>query len=303
MRRLEALRKNYAANKMLYWLSLPIVLYVFVFQYIPMGGLLMAFQDYSLTKGIFGSKWVGLKNFETFFNGLYFGRTMRNTLMLSFLDLAFAFPAPILFALMLNEVKHARFKKTIQTVSYMPHFISMIVVVGIINDFTNSSGLIAGVVTALGGTAKSYIAMPQYFRTIYTVSSVWQSIGFNSIIYLSALSGIDAQLYEAAEIDGAGRIRQLIHVTFAGLSSTIIIMLIMRCGAILSVNFEKVLLMYSPATYETADVISTYVYRMGVEGQKFGYSTAVGLFNSIVGFVLIVGANKLSKTFTEVSMF
>lgn len=299
----KAIRRNYAANKMLYWLSLPIVIYIFVFNYIPMGGLLMAFQDYSLTRGILGSKWVGFKNFETFFSGLYFGRTMRNTLMLSLLDLVFAFPAPILFALMLNEVKHSGFKRTIQTVSYMPHFISMIVVVGIINDFTNSSGVIASIVSSMGGTPRSYIAMPRYFRTIYTVSSVWQSIGFNSIIYLSALSGIDPQLYEAAEIDGAGRIRQLYHVTMAGLFPTIIIMLILRCGSILSVNFEKVLLMYSPATYETADVISTYVYRMGVEGQKFGYSTAVGLFNSVVGFVLIVGANKLSKTFTEVSMF
>ena len=297
------LMKNYQSNKWLYWLILPVVIYVTIFNYIPMAGLVMSFQDYSLTKGIFGSKWVGLDNFVDFFQGLYFERTLRNTLILSLQSLIFAFPAPIILALMLNEVRHSGYKKIVQTVSYMPHFISMIVVAGLIMEFTNSSGVISSIATSLGGTEKSYISLPQYFRPIFIVSEIWQTIGFSSIIYLAALSGVSEELYEAAKIDGAGRIRQLIHITLPGISSTIIIMLILRCGAILNVNFEKVMLLYSPSTYETADVIMTYVYRIGIIKQKIGYSTAVGLINSIAGLLLIVGANKLSKTYTEVSMF
>lgn len=301
--RLRHLYKNYQANKMLYWLIFPIVVYVFIFSYIPMGGLIIAFQDFSITKGILGSKWVGLENFNTFFSGIFFRRTLVNTLVLSLLDMLFSFPAPIILALMLNEVQHLRFKKVIQTVSYMPHFISLVVVAGLIKEFTNSSGIIASIVTALGGTPKSYLALPQYFRSIFIVSNIWQSIGFGSIIYLSALTGVSEDLYEAARIDGANRIQQLIHVTLPGISSTIIIMLILRCGQIMSVNFEKVLLLYSSATYETADVIMTYVYRMGIVKQKIGYSTAVGLFNSVVSLALIVTANSLSRRYSEVSMF
>ena len=301
--RLRHLYKNYQANKMLYWLIFPIVVYVFIFSYIPMGGLIIAFQDFSITKGILGSKWVGLENFNTFFSGIFFRRTLVNTLVLSLLDMLFSFPAPIILALMLNEVQHLRFKKVIQTVSYMPHFISLVVVAGLIKEFTNSSGIIASIVTALGGTPKSYLALPQYFRSIFIVSNIWQSIGFGSISYLSALTGVSEDLYEAARIDGANRIQQLIHVTLPGISSTIIIMLILRCGQIMSVNFEKVLLLYSSATYETADVIMTYVYRMGIVKQKIGYSTAVGLFNSVVSLALIVTANSLSRRYSEVSMF
>ena len=299
----DSLLRNYQKNKMLYWMILPIVVYVFIFSYIPMFGLVMSFQNYSLAKGIFGSKWIGFKNFVDFFNGLYFKRTLGNTLLISFYTLLFALPAPIILALMLNEVQNAPFKKVIQTVSYMPHFISMIVVVSLINEFTKSNGVIASVVTAFGGTPKSYISDPGSFRAVFVVSEIWQTVGFNSIIYLSALAGVNADLYEAAEIDGAGKIAQLFHVTLPGIASTIIIMFIMRCGAMMTVNFEKILLMYSPATYETADVIQTYVYRTGIIKQKIGYSTAVGLFNSVVGLVLIVTANSLSRKYTEISMF
>ena len=294
---------NYKQNRLLYWMLLPSVVYVIIFNYLPMAGLTMAFQDYSLTKGIFGSKWVGLKNFQDFFQGLYFGRTLSNTLILSFLDLLICFPAPIILALMLNEVQHIRYKKLIQTVSYIPHFISMVVAAGLIKEFTNSGGVVAKIVEALGGTPQSYIAMPQYFRAIFIVSQVWQTIGFNSIIFLAALSGIDQELYDAAKIDGATRMQQMWHVTLPGIASTIIIMLILRCGAIMNVNFEKVLLLYSPSTYETADVISTYVYRVGIVKQKIGYSTAVGLFNSVVSLALVLTANKLSRTYTDHSMF
>ncbi len=294
---------NYRQNRMLYWMLLPSLVYVLIFNYLPMAGLAMAFQDYSLTRGIFGSKWVGLKNFQDFFGGIYFSRTLGNTLILSLLDLLICFPAPIILALMLNEVQTMRYKKVIQTVSYIPHFISMVVAAGLIKEFTNSTGVIANIVSALGGTPKSYISLPQYFRSIFTVSQVWQTIGFNSIIFLAALSGIDQELYDAAKIDGANRMQQMWHVTLPGIASTIIIMLILRCGAIMNVNFEKVLLLYSPSTYETADVISTYVYRIGIVKQKIGYSTAVGLFNSVVSLALVLTANKLSRTYTDSSMF
>lgn len=301
--RLKALCVNYRQNKLLYWMILPIVIYVLIFNYLPMCGLVMAFQDYSLGRGIFGSEFVGFENFEEFFSGMYFGRTLGNTLYLSILDLLICFPAPIVLALMLNEVQSKSYKKTIQTISYMPHFISMVVAAGLIKEFASSDGVIAQVVQLFGGTPKSYISLPQYFRPIFTVSQVWQTIGFNSIIFLAALSGINEELYEAARIDGANRMQQLWHVTLPGLASTIIIMLILRCGAIMNVNFEKVLLLYSPSTYSTADVISTYVYRIGIVKQKIGYSTAVGLFNSVVSLILVLSANKLSKTYTETSMF
>ena len=301
--RLKQLARNYRANRMLYWLILPVLIYVLIFNYIPMGGLLIAFQDYSITKGFLGSKWIGLKNFQSFFSGIFFGRTLTNTLVLSLQDMLFSFPAPILLALMLNEVKRLRFKKVIQTVSYMPHFISLVVVASLVKEFTTSSGIVATIVSALGGTPKNYLSMPQYFRSIFVISNIWQSIGFGSIIYLAAISGVNDELYEAACIDGANRIQQLFHVTLPGIASSVMIMLIMRCGQIMSVNFEKVLLLYSPSTYETSDVIMTYVYRMGIVKQKIGYSTAVGLFNSVVAFLLIVTANALSRKYTEISMF
>lgn len=300
---LNKLVKNYRQNPLLYWMLAPVLLYVLIFNYAPMFGLVISFQDYSLTRGVMGSKWIGLKNFEDFFSSMYFGRTLGNTLILSGLDLLVCFPAPIILALMLNEVGCLRFKKTIQTVSYMPHFISMVVVAGLIKEFCSSTGVVAQFVQFFGGKAQSYISQPQYFRAIFTVSQVWQTIGFNSIVFLAALSGIDMQLYEAARIDGAGRLRQTWHVTLPGIIPTIIIMLILRCGAIMNVNFEKVLLLYSPSTYATADVISTYVYRAGIIKQKIGYSTAVGLFNSVVSLLLVLGANALSNRYTESSLF
>lgn len=300
---MNKLVKNYRQNPLLYWMLAPVLIYVLIFNYVPMFGLVISFQDYSLTRGILGSKWIGLKNFEDFFSGMYFGRTLGNTLILSGLDLLVCFPAPIILALMLNEVSCLRFKKTIQTVSYMPHFISMVVVAGLIKEFCSSTGVVAQFVQLLGGTPQSYISQPQYFRAIFTVSQVWQTIGFNSIVFLAALSGIDMQLYEAAKIDGAGRLRQLWHVTLPGIMPTIIIMLILRCGAIMNVNFEKVLLLYSPSTYATADVISTYVYRAGIIKQKIGYSTAVGLFNSVVSLILVLSANYMSNRFTDSGLF
>ena len=294
---------NYRQNKLLYWMILPVLIYVFIFSYIPMFGLIMSFQDYSLTKGIWGSKWVGLKNFKDFFGGMYFGRTLGNTLILSGLDLLICFPAPILLALMLNEVGNMRFKRTIQTVSYMPHFISMVVVAGLIKEFCSSTGPLAQMAQLWGGEARNYLSDPANFRGIFTMSSVWQTIGFNSIVFLAALAGVDMQQYEAAKIDGANRLQQMWHVTLPGIAPTIIIMLILRCGLIMNVNFEKVLLLYSPSTYETADVISTYVYRVGIIKQKIGYSTAVGLFNSVASLILVLSSNWLSNKLTDSGLF
>lgn len=294
---------NYRQNKLLYWMILPVLIYVFIFSYIPMFGLIMSFQDYSLTKGIWGSKWVGLKNFKDFFGGMYFGRTLGNTLILSGLDLLICFPAPILLALMLNEVGNIRFKRTIQTVSYMPHFISMVVVAGLIKEFCSSTGPLAQMAQLWGGEARNYLSDPANFRGIFTISSVWQTIGFNSIVFLAALAGVDMQQYEAAKIDGANRLQQMWHVTLPGIAPTIIIMLILRCGSIMNVNFEKVLLLYSPSTYETADVISTYVYRVGIIKQKIGYSTAVGLFNSVASLILVLSSNWLSNKLTDSGLF
>ena len=294
---------NYRQNKLLYWMILPVLIYVFIFSYIPMFGLIMSFQDYSLTKGIWGSKWVGLKNFKDFFGGMYFGRTLGNTLILSGLDLLICFPAPILLALMLNEVGNIRFKRTIQTVSNMPHFISMVVVAGLIKEFCSSTGPLAQMAQLWGGEARNYLSDPANFRGIFTMSSVWQTIGFNSIVFLAALAGVDMQQYEAAKIDGANRLQQMWHVTLPGIAPTIIIMLILRCGSIMNVNFEKVLLLYSPSTYETADVISTYVYRVGIIKQKIGYSTAVGLFNSVASLILVLSSNWLSNKLTDSGLF
>lgn len=282
---------------------LPIVAYFVIFNYIPMAGIVMAFERFVPTKGVLFSPWIGFKNFTDFFSSYYFFRLIRNTFLLSFYDMIFGFPAPIIFALLLNEIKNKAFKKTIQTISYMPYFISLVVIAGIIVDFTSSTGAITNLVVALGGQRRNLLDDPSLFRTIFVSSNVWQSFGYGSIIYLAALSSIDQQLYEAAEIDGANRWKQTWHITLPGIAPTIIILLILRVGSLLNVGFEKVILLYNPATYETADVISSFVYRKGLLEFNYGYSTAVGLFNSVISLILIFATNKICKKFTETSLF
>ena len=304
MKLLRNISLDFRRNKVIYFLCVPIVAWYIIFHYIPMGGIVISFQDYTPALGLTGSPWIGLDNFTRFFGGEYAFRLIRNTFMLSLLDLIFNFPAPILFALLLNEIHSRAFRRTIQTISYMPYFVSMVVMCGIIVDFTQSGGLISEAVALItGGRAQNLLGNKDYFRTIYTVSSIWQGLGYGSIIYLAALSGVKQDLYEAARIDGAGRWKQTIHVTLPSISSTIVIMFIMKMGTMLSVGSEKVLLLYSPATYETADVISTYVYRNGFETYDYGFSTAVGLFNSVVNTVFLVSANFLCKKYTETSLF
>lgn len=284
-------------------ISLPFVYYV-VFHYIPMYGLLMSFKDYSVAKGIMGSDWVGLRWFTEFFNSIYFFRLLRNTFLLSFYELAFGFSIPILFALLLNEVRHKYFKNIVQTVSYMPHFISLVVVVGMmVNILSPNGGLINVIREHMGYEAISFMSDPSWFRFLYVSSGIWQGFGFSSIIYLAAITGLPQEMFEAATIDGATRMKKIVYITLPSIMPTIIILLILNLGGILNVGFEKILLMYNPAVYETADVISTYVYRRGIVDHDYGYSAAVGLFNAVVSFIFLIIFNRLSRKVSETSLW
>ena len=285
-------------NKHIYVILLPTILFYLIFHYAPMGGLVIAFQKFSVTKGMLGSTWVGLKNFEAFLSDVYFWRLLRNTLMINFWGLLFGFPTPIILALLLNEVKQEKFKKTVQTITYMPHFLSVVVVSSLVLTFVSSNGFINAIIKMCGGDSIAFMSDPKYFRTIYVISDIWQQIGWNSILYISALSGIDQELYEAATIDGAGRWAKLWHITIPGILGTIMITLIMRIGRMLSLGYDKIILLYNPSIYETADVISTYVYRRGLQEADYSYSTAVGMFNSIFNFIFLMAANTFSKKAT-----
>lgn len=304
MKKRKNLLKQIQKNQAYYWMILPVLLYFFVFSYIPIGGLVIAFQDFKPAKGILQSNFVCLKNFTDFFNSIYFGRVLKNTVVLSGLSLLICFPLPIIFALLLNEIRSNKFKKTIQTITYMPYFVSLVVVAGIIIDFTSSDGLIGGtLMRMLTGDKVNLLAETKYFRSIMIVSELWQSLGYSSIIYIAALSGVDQQLYEAAAIDGAGRWKQIWNITLPAISSTIIIMLILKCGTLLSIGAEKIILIYNANIYETADVISTFVYRKGLQEFNYGYSTAVGMFNSVINFILILVSNRLAKRFSDTNLF
>jgi putative aldouronate transport system permease protein len=298
-----AIKRDFRLNYMLMIMILPILVYFAIFHYGPMYGLQIAFRDYRPRQGITGSQWVGLKHFMSFFKGVYFGRLMRNTLLISLYTLIFSFPAPILLALMLNEIGHSAYKRTIQTLTYLPYFVSMVVIAGLITNFTRRNGLINDIVELFGGTRRIMLQEAGLFRTIYVVSDIWQGVGWGSIIYLAAISAIDQELYEAAKIDGAGRFGQMFHVTLPGIAPTIIIMLILRIGRMMNVGYEKIMLLYNTTTYETADVISTYVYRRGMIDADYSFSSAVGLFNSVINFVLIISANKISDLVSGTSLW
>lgn len=297
------LARDFALNKWKYLLIVPVLVYFALFVYKPMYGLIIAFKDYRPNLGFDRSRWVGLKHFIDFFNDVYFFRLLRNTLSISLLSILFGFPAPILLALLLNEIQNVNFKKTVQTITYMPYFISMVVVASLIRTYSASNGIFAQIALMLGGEGKNYLMHNQYFYPIYVISDIWQGIGWNSIIYLAALTSIDQEQYEAARIDGAGRIRRIFSVTLPNLLPTIMVLFILRMGGILNVGFEKIILLYNEGIYEVADVISTYVYRRGIIQAAFSYASAVGLFNSLVNVVFLVTANSLSKKFTESSLF
>lgn len=297
------LRADWVRNRSLYVLVLPVIAFYILFNYKPIYGAIIAFQDYVPRLGISGSEWVGLANFKRFFSDIYFGRLMRNTLLLSVYDILFGFPAPIILALLLNEIHNKFFKNVTQTITYLPHFISMIVVCGMLTDFSLSTGLFNDIIEFFGGERHPLLQDPKLYRTIYIASGIWQQVGWGTIIYLSALAGVDSQLYEAAEIDGATKWKQTLHVTLPGIAPTIITMFILKIGKLMSMGYEKTILLYNPSTFETADIISSYVYRIGLLEQDWSYSTAIGLFNSVINFVLLILANKLSKKFSETSLW
>ena len=282
---------------------LPVIIYIAVFCYKPMYGVIIAFKNFRPAVGIMDSPWVGLKHFITFFNDYNFWRILKNTFSISALSILFGFPAPILLALLINEIRNTKFKRAVQTISYMPYFISMVIICGLIKTFCQSDGIITDLVVALGGERVNLLASKNWFYPIYIISNIWQNIGWDSIIYLAALAGIDQEQYEAARVDGAGRIRQIISVTLPGLMPTITILFILKMGNILNVGFEKILILYSPTTYEVADVISTYVYRIGILDANFSYSTAIGLFNSVVNIIFLLLTNALSKKMNNSGLF
>lgn len=298
------LKRDLKVNRYLYLMVFPVVLFYIVFHYIPMYGIQIAFKDYSPATGMWHSPWVGLKYFNDFFHSFYFGRLIKNTLLLSLYELLFQFTAPIVLAFLLNELRSALFKRIVQTVAYLPYFISIVVVVGFIVDFLARDGLINNVLHSLFGIEKvAYLAEPGWFRTIFVSSGIWQNVGWGTIIYLAAIATIDPSLYEAARVDGANRFQQALHITLPGITPTIIILLILQIGSLMSVNSDKILLMYNTATYETADVIGTYVYRKGILEASFSYSAAIGLFNSVINFILLVLANSISKRVTETKLW
>ncbi|MCY9660131.1 ABC transporter permease subunit [Paenibacillus chondroitinus] len=291
--------KDFLLNKSLYLMMLPVLIYYAVFHYAPMYGAIIAFKDFSPMKGILASDWVGLQNFKDFINSFYFWRILKNTLVLSLYSILFEFPAPILLALLMNELKNKIFSRFVQSVSYMPHFISMVVICGIITDFTNSGGVINSLMASFGGDGQALLQKPEYFRSIYVLSEIWQKVGWESIIYMAALMGIDQEQYEAAKIDGASRWKQILYITLPGIAPTIAIMFILRMGHLLNVGFEKIILLYNPVTYSTADVISSYVYRKGLLEFNWGFSASVGLFNSVINLILLVAANQLSRKISK----
>lgn len=297
------LKRDFKRHWQLYCIMLPVLIWYLTFCYAPLYGLAAAFQRYNVRKGVAGSPWVGLKNFRDFFGSYYFGRVLGNTLRLNLMDLLFAWPSSILFALLLNEIRHSGFKRSVQTLSYLPHFISIVVVCGLIMDFSAVNGVFNDVAAALGGTRISLLTRPRLFTPIYVLSNIWSGMGYGSIIYLAAIGSINSELYEAAMLDGAGRLRQTWHVTLPGLAPTIITMLIMRIGSILNVGYEKILLLMNDANREAAEVISTFVYQKGLVEASYGYSTAVGLFNSVICLIFLVGANLISRRFSETSLW
>lgn len=296
------IRKNY----LLYAMLIPFVVYYIIFCYVPMYGVIIAFKDFSPGKGIFMSPWTthgGFRHFVDFLSGPYFKRIFGNTVLLSMGLVIFSFPAPIVFAILLNEIKRTWFKRTIQTVTYIPYFISVMVVSGLLYTFLGRDGFINDIIEMLGGTRSNLLARPEYFKTIFVISDIWQSFGWGSIVYLSAITAIDQELYEAAVIDGAGRFKQVLCVTLPGLLPTIITLFILRMGSIFNISYEKIILLYNDMTREKAEVISSFVYKRGLIDSDYSYSTAVGLFNSVLNCVVLLVTNKICKSLSETSLW
>jgi len=300
---IRRLLKYINMNKGLYVMIIPVLAFYILFCYKPMYGAVIAFKDYIPSKGIWGSPWVGLQNFAEFFRSMYFGRVLKNTVIISASSIIFGFPAPIILALLLNELRLRYLKRTVQTITYMPHFISLVVICGLIKEFTMDTGVVNTVLSVFGFERVTMLLQPGLFVPVYVISGIWQEIGWGSIIYLAAISGIDQELYEYATIDGAGRWKQTLHITLPGMAPTILILFILCLGNIMNVGYEKIILLYNPMIYSTSDVISSYVYRKGLLEFGWSFSTAVGFFNSIINFFFLITANFITKKFSDSSLW
>ena len=299
----QRIKKDFKMYGSLYLLMVPILIYFILFHYLPMYGVTIAFQDYKPALGFSGSNWVGFKHFERFFSLPAFWQVIRNTFRISLSSLVFGFPAPIILALLLNELKSAKLGKVIQNCTYIPHFISMVVACSIIRIFTNDTGVIGSLYNSITGSTGNMLNDADNFIPIYIISNIWKECGWGSIIYLAALTGIDQSLYEAAEVDGAGKLRKLIHITLPSIVPTIVIMLILRMGSILSVGYEKILLLENSMTQKVSEVISVYNYRLGLVNQQWSYSAAVGLFNTVINLIFVFSANFISRKVNDYALW
>ena len=296
-------KKDFRRNWTLYLLIIPVIAFYVLFCYKPMYGALIAFKDFTPRIGFAGSKWVGMENFNAFFSSPDFGRIVFNTIRISMTNLVCLFPFPILLALFLGEMKSEGLKKFVQTASYLPHFISLVVICGMVKTFVSSNGIVSMVIGAFTGTSTNMLQEPKFFLPIYVISDMWQMVGWESIIYLAALSAVDVEQYEAADIDGAGRFQKMFNITLPSIQITIITMLILKVGKVMNIGYEKIILLYNPTIYNVSDVISSYVYRMGFETQNWGYSAAVGLFNSVINIFVLIITNTISRRVTETSLW
>ncbi|MGE7835428.1 ABC transporter permease [Viridibacillus arvi] len=296
-------KKSFKKNWELYLLLTPVILYFVVFHYFPLYGLQIAFKDFIATKGITGSPWVGFKHFERFFDSYYFWRLIKNTIGIGVFTLLVSFPVPIILALMLNEVKSLRYKKFVQTVIYAPHFLSTVVVVGMLLLFLKSDGLVNQVIMLFGGNSIDFITEPGWFKTLFVFSDVWQTMGWSSIIYIAALAAVDPAQHEAAMIDGASKFQRIIHINIPAIMPTIVILFILNAGSVMAVGFEKVFLMQNDLNMSTSDVISTFVYRSGILEAQYSFSAAVGLFNSLINFIMLIMVNQIAKKVSETSLW
>lgn len=298
------LRQRIFRNWELYLMFLPVLVFFLVFHYAPMYGVQIAFKKFSAVRGIVGSPWRGLYYFQQFFDSYLFGELIGNTLGLSLYSLAVGFPTPILLALMMNELRSERVKRVVQTITYAPHFISMVVMCSMIILFLSpSSGVLNRIIEILGGQSVYFMGKPEYFKTIYVLSGVWQNTGWSSIIYMAALSGIDPQLHEAATIDGASRLQRVWHINLPGILPTAVILLIMNCGSLMSIGFEKAFLLMNDLNRAAAEIISTFVYQRGLIDRNYSSAAAIGLFNSVINLVLLLGVNTIARRISDTSLW
>ena len=297
-------RKRIYRDRHLILMSIPAVAFYLIFSYIPMTGIVIAFKNFQPGLGLYTGEWVGMKWFNRFFSSVYFERLLRNTFLLSFYSLLFGFPVPILFALCISEVRNIRVKRAIQTISYLPYFFSTVIVVGMVRNFLSlNDGIVNDIIEMLGGERINFFMRADWFRTIYVCTSIWQHFGFSSIIYIAAIIGISPELYESASLDGINKFQEVWYITLPMIKPTVLILFLLEIGNLMSVGYERVSLMYNPSTYDTADVISTYVYRQGIEMTKYSFSAAIGLFNSVMNFAFVFTANCITKKMTNSSLW